>query len=382
MTQPSEDAVLDRLTLNRTLLARQRLLQRVPAPVAETVEHLVGMQAQVPLDPYVGLWSRLAAFDPVELEHLFLERAAVRMTLMRTTLHLVTARDAVRLRPVMQDVCARTFASIAFRRNLEGIDLAEVRARGLEALAPGPISTAELGRRLAEHWPDRDPVSLAYVVRYLVPVVQVPPRGLFGSTASPTLAPLGTWLGVEPGALTEPAPADETILRYLAAFGPSTLADIRTWSWLAAIRPVIDRLRPRLRTYRDDANRRLYDVEDGLFVSPDLPAPVRFLGEYDNLFLAHADRTRVTGEHRWGTPWVRKGAVFVDGFLGGSWWRERARDGGVLRIELLDPIHSAAEGELLAEARSLAAFLDPAAPLPVRLSRAHSDPPSLRGSVA
>src|SRR5438309_2284072 len=109
MNPPDEGTVLDRRTLNRTFLARQWLIDRVAVPVEAAIEHLVGMQAQVPTDPYVSLWSRLRDFDPVDLERLLLEREAVRMSLMRSTLHLVTRRDALALQPVMEVVARRGF---------------------------------------------------------------------------------------------------------------------------------------------------------------------------------------------------------------------------------------------------------------------------------
>src|SRR5512135_1827449 len=126
MTPPPDGTVLDRRTLGRTLLARQHLLLRVKMDVRAMIEHLVGMQAQVPRDPYVGLWSRVQGFDPASLERLLLDRDAVRMTLMRTTLHLVTAADAGTLRSVMQPVCEQGFASSPFRRRLDGVDVAAV----------------------------------------------------------------------------------------------------------------------------------------------------------------------------------------------------------------------------------------------------------------
>jgi len=335
--RPPEGSVLDRRTLNRTLLARQRLLERVDTPAAELVERLVGLQAQVPRDPYVSLWSRIRGFDPAELEAMLLERRAVRMTLMRTTLHLVTARDAWRLRAVVQPVCERGFRGSPFARRLDGVDLEAVLAAGVEVLETRPSTVADLGHRLADRWPDADAEAMAYAVRYLVPVVQVTPRGLLRASAAPRLTTLRSWLGgdgmaPEAGERSIDAPAgpDETdavVLRYLRAFGPATAADVRTWSWLTDVRASIDRLRPRLRTYRDERGRELLDVEDGEFASPDDPAPVRFTGEYDNVFLAHEDRTRITGDLAWGTSFGRLGAFFVDGYLAGAWRLAAARHG-------------------------------------------------------
>jgi DNA glycosylase AlkZ-like len=335
---PPAGSVLDRRTLNRALLVRQHLLDRVRRPVPVLVEHLVGLQAQVPRDPYVSLWSRLAGFEPADLERLLLDRAAVRMTLMRTTLHLVTDRDARRLRRVMQPICERGFAGSPFRRQLDGIDLAPVLNCGAHLLAERPLSIAELGSALAEHWPGADPTAMAYGVRYVVPLVQVTPRGLLRQSAAPRLTTLDAWLGGGPDVTGEAdddgAALDSVVLRYLRAFGPATPADVRTWSWLTNLRPVIDRLRPQLRSYRDEAGRELLDVADGVFADPTIDAPVRFTGEYDNLFLSHADRSRVTGDLKWDGSYARQGAFFVDGFLAGAW---RIRNDGAGSRLALDP---------------------------------------------
>lgn len=349
---PAEGSVLDRRTLNRTLLARQRLLERVEMPVIDAVEWMVGMQAQNPGDPYVALWSRLARFDPNELGQLMLDREVLRMTLMRTTLHLVTARDAVALRAMTQGLIERTWATSGFAKQLAGLDLAPVLAHGTELVEERPLSTAELARRLSERWPDRDPSSLAYAVRFLIPLVQVTPRGVWGSTMQPKVTTLTAWTGQ---GLQTDASADAAVIRYLRAFGPASTSDIRTWSWLTGVREVVDRLRPQLRSYRDERGRELLDVADGLFVDAAVDAPVRFLPEYDNIFLSHADRTRITGDLRWGISFARFGTFFVDGFLAGAW---KLTD-GALAIQPMIPLSAEQRDEVVAEARELLEFLHP-----------------------
>ena len=361
MQRPSEGSVLDRRTLNRTLMARQHLLDRVSMPAPDLIEHLVGLQAQVPRDPYISLWSRLADFDPADLERLMLERKATRMTLMRTTLHLVTARDARRLRAVMQGVCERGFASSPFRRQLDGIDLEALLVAGTAVVEDRPRTIAELGAVLAERWPTHDRTAMAYAVRYLVPVVQVTPRGLLRRSAAPRLTTLTAWLGDrEPDAEARP---DEVVLRYLRAFGPATVADVRAWSWLTEVRGIVEALRPRLRSYRDEAGRELLDVEDGLFAAPDTPAPVRFTGEYDNVFLAHADRSRITGDLSWGVAYTRKGAFFVDGFLAGAWHLAISKAGASVSIEAHRPLPRSEREAAGAEAERLVQVLAPDATL-------------------
>jgi hypothetical protein len=321
--------LLGRRALNRALLERQLLLRRAVMAPAEAIEHLVGLQAQAPLAPYVALWSRLEGFDPATLSDMVRERRAVRTHAMRSTIHLFTARDALALRALTQPVMARAFAGSPFAKGLSGVDLAAVAAAGRALLEEAPRTRPELGRALAERWPDRDPGDLSAAVPYLVPGVQVPPRGLWGQTGGPRWATIEAWLG-EP--LPEPPPADAVVLRYLAAFGPAGTADVRTWSGLTGLAATIDRLRPRLRRFRDEHGRELLDLPDAPLPDPDTPAPPRLLPEYDNVLLSHAERSRINdlGGQIPLAPGngARMGTFLVDGFLRGTW---RLRDG---RVEL------------------------------------------------
>ena len=367
MARATTDApVLTRRQLNRSLLARQWLLERRSATAEETIEHLVAMQAQEPFDPYTALWSRLAGFQPEELSELIATRRAVRApSMLRTTIHLLTARDWLRLRPVLQVVQEQGFRGSPFFRNLEGLNLDEIGAEGRRLLDEQPRSGNDLGKALAERWPGRDPASLGYAVRSRVPVVQVPPRGVWGKRGKPILASGETWLGARIG--TDDSP-DEMVLRYLAAFGPANGADVQTWCWRTRLGPVLERLRPQLVTFRDEAGRELFDVPDAPMPDPDTPAPVRFFPTYDNIYLSHKDRRRVLGDDvSWTTApsqfleIFRFGSFAVDGFVVGGWRFERDAAAGratIVPIPLLE-LSPAERRDVEAEAVALAAFLAP-----------------------
>ena len=354
----ASERVLTRRELNRSLLERQMLLRRVDLPAIEVVERLVGMQAQVPTDPYTALWSRIGGFQPEELSELIAARRAVRVVgLMRTTIHLVSARDALTIRPLMQTVLDRAWRYSPFSKQLAGAEVDEVVAAGLELLAERPYVATELGKRLQERWPDADANSMGYAIRFLVPVLQPPPRGLWGKGGLAHVETIERWLGRP---LDSSPSVDDLVLRYLAAFGPATAKDVQVWSWLTGIREVLERLRPRLRIFRDEKGRELFDVPHAPFPDPDTPAPVRFLPEYDNIALSHDDRTRVIDRKFTEDIWMR-GSILVDGFVRGTWRIDTRRGESVLKIGLFDSLAPTDRADVEAEAELLAGFLVPVA---------------------
>ncbi len=331
--EPVTADVLGSRALNRATLERQLLLRRSDLPVLATIEHLVGMQAQVPLNPYIGLWSRLERFDPDELGRLLVDREVVRIVAMRGTLHLVTADDCLLLRPLMQPVLD---AELARHRDhgpaLEGVDLSPVLAHARTFLAERPRTGAELRDEFAARFPDLDAPALAYACRNMLAFVQVPPRGVWGRTGQVTSTTAEAWLGRE---LVHQPSIDEVVLRYLGAFGPATVADVSSWSRLTGMREVVERLRPRLRAFRDDRGRELFDLPDAPRPDPDTPAPSRFLPEYDNVLLSHADRSRFVRDERQGQPWtapIIHGTVLHDGTVAGTWHIERDRAAGATTL--------------------------------------------------
>lgn len=346
--------VLSTRSLNRTLLLRQMLLRRVELPAAEAIERLVGMQAQEPRDPYVGLWSRLEGFRPEELVDLLLSRRAVRASMMRATIHLVTSDDYLALRPVLRPVLERAFGGTPFARAVEGVDMDELLRVGQRLLSEQPRSRADLRRLLAERWPKHDAESLANAVAYLTSLVQVTPRGLWAETGRPAWTTPEAWLG---RSLEEGSSLDDLITRYLATFGPATVADASNWSRLTRLREVFERLRPRLRTFCDDEGRELFDVPDGPMCEPNTPAPPRFLPVYDNVFLGHADRRRIT-TRKYPLPdgW-RSAALLIDGFISGTWKLERNKRSATLVIAPFVQLSKSYRLELIEEAQNLLKFI-------------------------
>jgi len=354
VTSGGSAVVLSRRTLNRTLLARQLLLERVHRPALDVVEHLVGMQAQEPVDPYIGLWARIGDFDPMELSEAIEARRVVRMGLLRGTLHLVTARDALAHYPILTDVMSRSWRSSPFAKHLVDVDLDAVVARARELLEERPMTPSELGAAMAARWPDRDSTSLAYAARFLLPLVQVPPRGLWGRTGRPTNTTAEAWLRA---AMAAAPSTDDLILRYLGAFGPATVSDMRVWSWLTGLREVVERLRPRLRTFRDEAGRELLDVEAGVIADEGLAAPVRFLPQYDNVFLSHDDRARILVDGLKIEDLVWKGGVLIDGFVGAAWRIRREKTAATMTVTLYVPVSGEQRAEVEAEGQRLLTFL-------------------------
>lgn len=351
--------VLGRLALNRAFLERQMLLRRHDVSARDAIEHLVGMQAQAPNPPYIGLWTRLEDFRHEELARLISGRQAVRIALMRNTIHLVTARDCLALRPLVQPIFDRDLrTNYSHGRNLKGIDLDALAAAGRVLLEERPRTGRELGALLAERWPDRVPASLAHAVRGRAPLVQVPPRGIWGESGPAAHTTAESWLG---HSLTDDLSLDDMVVRYLGAFGPASVADAQTWSGLSKLREVFERLRPRLIAFRDENGKELFDLPDAPRPAPDTPVPARFLPEFDNVTLSHADRTRIiSDEHRKviaSKNGMVPGMALVDGFVRGTWKVERTKKTARLVITPFEPLAKKDRHALTEEGQRLLRFV-------------------------
>ena len=360
-------------SLNRATLARQLLLRRSAMTPRRAIAQLAGLQAQAPLAPYVGLWTRLASFGPHHLKDLLTERAAVRAHLMRNTVHLVTAEDFVSFRPLFQPLMERGLAG-NFGRNLGGVDLAELTEVAAGLLAQRALTRAQLAGRLAPRWPGHDPASLAYAATHLLHLVQVPPRGLWGEKPSQaTFFLAAAWLdGPEMDrpemdtALTPVTPPDparaleQLVLRYLAAYGPASVRDIQTWSGLSRLREVTERLGTRLRAFTGPEGAPLLDLPDAPRPAADVPAPPRFLPEYDNLLLSFAERSRVIPHPR-PVPLppghgATGGTLLVDGLWQADWKIARGRGQVTLEIRPHRRLRAADRDAIAAEGHRLLDF--------------------------
>ncbi|RDS67350.1 winged helix DNA-binding domain-containing protein [Streptomyces sp. M7] len=354
------DPVLSPRALNRATLARQLLLRRSPLSVPEAVTHLVGLQGQEVKPPYYALAARLDGFTPEALSEPLGDRSLVRMVTMRSTIHLHTAADGLTLRPLVQPAREREIGY--FRKGLVGVDLDRLATLARDLVEDEPRTMKQLREALSAEWPDADPQSLAVAARCRLPLVQITPRGQWGRSAQVSLTTIEHWLGrpAEPA-----ASADDTVLRYLAAFGPASVKDLQTWAGLTRMRPVFERLRPRLATFRDENGVELFDLPDAPRPDPDTPAPPRLLPEFDNLLLSHADRTRVIPPANRGRTWQANTfycPLLVDGFLAGVW----RIIGDALVIEPFTDLSRAERTEVTEEAERVLGVLHAQEPYDVR----------------
>ena len=341
--------------LNRTLLARQLLLERQNLNCCQAIEALGGMQSQIPNPPYIGLWTRLKGFSKPQLTAALETRSVARAPWIRSTLHLVTADDHQRFQTVIQPALARGLRSF-FGARAKGLDIERLIAIAKPYLEAAEPAIGELRDKLQEYEPDEDKQAMAYAVRSYLPLVQVPPSGAWGVGTRATYTTAESWLG-------RAAPADLPALfrRYLAAFGPADVMDFQTWTGMTSLKSRLNETLSTLAVYRDESGRALYDLPDQPIVDEDSPAPIRFLPEYDNILIGHRDRRRILPELHRKKVFVSAGrvlgTVIIDGFVAAIWKIEREKERVTLRVTLFGEQTEDILEKIEAEGLALARFI-------------------------
>jgi hypothetical protein len=336
------------------------LLAREKTTALKAIERLAGLQAQLARPPHVALWSRVEGYETEDLNRLARDKKVVRSTLMRVTLHLVSTKDFLALRPVLQPMLTAGMAAVLKDRT-SGFEVAPVLASARRCLDAKACTFDDLRRDLAAAYPKADARAMGYAVRTHLPLVQVPDATRWGYPGAASFAVAETWLGAKVPAEGDPA---DLVLRYLAAFGPATVKDAETWSYVKGLGPVFEALRPKLAVFQDEKKRELFDLPRAPRPPAGTPAPIRFLPDFDNLLLAHADRRRVVSDED--RKRITQAAnlrilpsVLVDGFVRGKWSVERSRASATLVVEMFTALGKAARAELVAEGERLLRFLEP-----------------------
>jgi hypothetical protein len=346
------DPVLSTRALNRALLARQLLLDRSDSGLVEALERIAGLQTQYAPSAYIGLWSRLRDFERPALTRALEERRAVQATLLRMTIHVVSARDYHLFTAGVRQARRAWWQSTARRGDLADVSLDDLAACVRSALADGPVRRAQLIRALEDAGFDR---ALWAAAGLRVEMVRVPPSGTWERRRADLFGLADDWL--DPVEVSEDEGLEHLVIRYLGAFGPAALADIANWAGVTVttLRPVVDRLD--LRHFRDERGGDLLDVPDGALPDPDTPAPVRFLPTWDATLLVHARRTQILPERHRGRVFSTRNphstpTFLVDGAVAGAW---RSDQGRVL-LDPYDELTADDRAALEQEGERLAAF--------------------------
>lgn len=342
--------------LNRALLARQGLLARKRVSVEKAIAFAGGLQTQEPRDPFVSLWSRISGFKRERLLAAAGSRSVVRGSNLRCTIHTVTAEDFLAFRLTLSNVVERDMAN--WRARYAGLDVKKVTAAVRELLSDGEPRTAkQIGEELQGRFPQVHREGLSHCARIHVPVVMTPTDHHLGYSRPPRLMLAESWLGEELAPAT-PAAKTELLRRGIAAIGPASAADLRTWSGMTGVKEALEPLVPELIEFRDEAGRTLYDLPEAPRPRAGTEAPVRFIGEFDNVALSHADRARIIDPEdarrfNLSKNGRRDFAVLIDGSVGASWRVERKKDAARIIVtpfrretkQILDQV--AGEAELL-----------------------------------
>jgi winged helix DNA-binding protein len=354
------DRILRLRELNRATLARQMLLGREAISVTAAIERLAGLQAQLASAPYVGLWTRLPDFQREDLAKEIENRKVVKATMMRATLHICTADDYARFRTTLKPLLIGAASEIAKRRGGD-FDMDKILKAARKFIGAKPRTFAEISDMLTELMPDHDVGAMRYSVRTHIPLVQVPIDTGWSYSNKPEFTLAESWIG------RPIAPDDnlrDLVFRYLAAFGPASVTDAQTWMGMK-LKETFEKLRPELQTYRGEGRTELFDLPGLPIPAENVPAPVRFLPEYDNLLLSHSNRTRVVADEyrsKVYLPGLRVAAtILVDGFVRGAWKIEKTKTAATLLIEPFDKLTKKDREALIEEGERLVRFVEPKA---------------------
>ncbi|MDQ3689764.1 MAG: winged helix DNA-binding domain-containing protein [Chloroflexota bacterium] len=345
------EPVLTARALNRALLARQLLLERSPLTITQVMERMGGIQTQYAPAGYIGLWSRMRDFDRPTLTRALEERQAIQATMMRATIHTVSAADYWPMTAGIRRIRREWFEKVS-RRQLAGTDMGAVADAVREELADGPLPMRELTARIeARGFPPRT----AAWAGMRVDLVRVPPSGTWERRRADVYGLATAWL--EPVAVSEDDGMELLIRRYLGAFGPASLKDIASWMGVSVgqMRHVADRME--LRAFRDEAGSPLVDLQGASLPDPETPVPPRFVAVWDALLLVHARRTEVLPEDYRPQVFNTKtphsvNTFLLDGQVAGT-WRFEADEIQLSPLRRLSPTE---RGELEDEAHRLAIF--------------------------
>jgi hypothetical protein len=343
------DQVLTQRHLNRALLARQHLLERVSLPLERVLEDVAGLQTQYAPAGYIGLWSRMAGFERPMLTEALEARRVIQATLMRSTIHMVSAADYWPMLIGVSRARREWWLRVA-RRQLEGIDLDAVAAAIIEELSGGPIRQKELDERLKRRGIDASSAA----THLLVDVVRVPPSGTWDRRRADLFALAKAWVK-RPRGVTERSGLELLIRRYFGAFGPASLSEVANWIGIniGEVKKAAEGME--LRTFRDDEGRPLLDLPDGPLPDADTPAPARLLPVWDSTLLVHARRTQILPERHRGRVFNTRtphsvNTFLLDGQVAGTWRHE----GDQIRLEPFGRLSAADRRQLEEEAHSLA----------------------------
>jgi hypothetical protein len=349
--------VLSTRALTRTLWLRQQLVpgQRSVTGVVPMVGHLLGLQAQDNLPPYLSLAARVEGFAPADLSDRLEDRSLVRFFSMRGTVHVLTADDALQLRGWVQPALDRVSASNQTSRPASHLTADQLDAVVRPLLGDDALPHTRIGEALAAAHPDVPEVALRHVSRERLPLLQVPPRGLWKRSGGVVYAYADRYLG-RPFVDVD---VEDLVLRYLAGYGPATAADMTKWSMVTRLGPLFTTMAKegRLTTCTDETGRTLYDAPDAPVASEDLALPALLLGKYDNVFLSHADRDRIAPDdarRAWmGVNGGVGNTLFLDGLLAGTW----RYDGDRFEVEPVRPLRAADRRGIALEKERIASLL-------------------------